>query len=84
MPGWWSYSQDRRRKWSPLSVHAEDDVGGTYLSIFGGSTGHGDHEELTLSFLPRLDPLARALKLVFSTAAEEVAVDLTLASKAES
>jgi hypothetical protein len=73
-PTWWRYSEDGARKWSPVSVHAEDDRGGTYLTTFGGSTrypardelGHEEaasHEELALRFLPRLDPLARALKL---------------------
>ena len=78
MPGWWSYSEDGHRTWSPVSVHAEDDLGGTYVSTFGGSTRHGDHEELALRFLPRLDPLARALKLTCRGASEEVAVDLGL------
>jgi hypothetical protein len=78
MPGWWSYSEDGHRKWSPVSVHAEDDRGGTYLSIFGGSTGHRDHEELTLEFLPRLDPAARALKVTCRGAQEEVSAELGL------
>ena len=41
--------------------------GGTYLSIFGGSTGPWprSYEELALRFLPRLDPLAQALILTF-------------------
>jgi hypothetical protein len=78
MPGWWNYSEDGRRKWNPVSVHAEDDRGGTYLSTFGGSTGHRDHEELALRFLPRLDPLARALKLTCRGSSQEVVVDLGL------
>jgi len=89
-PTWWRYSEDGGRKWSPVSVHAEDDRGGKYLSTFGGSTrypgrdelGHEEavsHEELALRFLPRLDPLARALKLTCRGAREEVAVDLDLA-----
>lgn len=77
-PGWWSYSEDGHRKRNPVSVHAEDDCGGTYLSTFGGSTGHRGHEELALRFLPRLDPLARALKLTYRGASEEVVVDLGL------
>jgi hypothetical protein len=92
-PTWWRYSEDDGRKWSPVSVHAEDDRGGTYLSTFGGSTrypgrdelGHAEavsHEELALLFLPRLDPLARALKLTCRGAREEVAVDLDLAPAA--
>jgi len=84
MPGWWSYSEDGHRKWSPVSVHAEDDLGGTYVSTFGGSTRHRDHEELALRFLSRLDPLARALKLTCRGASEEVAVDLGLVPAAAS
>lgn len=81
-PGWWNYSEDGHRKWNPVSVRAEDDRGGTYLSIFGGSTGHRGHEELALRFLPRLDPLARALRLRCRGASEEVVVDLGLLSAA--
>ena len=61
-----------------MSVAAEDDLGGMYLSQFDGSRGHGDHEELTLRFLPRLNPLARALTLTFSHAAEQVTLELQL------
>ena len=74
-PGWWAYSEDRHRKWAVMSVQAEDDLGGMYLSNFGGSTG-GDYDELILRFLPRLDPLAGALKLTFTGTGEQVAVEL--------
>jgi hypothetical protein len=77
-PGWWTYSADRHRKWAAASVHAEDSLGGMYLSQFGGSAGHGDFEDLTLSFLPRLDPLAQALALTFSGRPELVALELRL------
>ena len=77
-PGWWRYSADRNRKWPVLSAAAEDDLGGMYLSQFGGSHGHGGHEEVTLRFLPRLNPLARALTLTFSGAEEQVALELRL------
>ena len=77
-PGWWNYSEDGHRKWNRVSVQAEDDRSGTYLSVFDGSTGHRGNEELALRFLPRLDPLARALKLTFRGASEEVVVDLGL------
>ena len=77
-PGWRNYGEDSHRMWSPVSVHAEDDRAGTYLSTFGGSTGHRANEELALRFLPRLDPLARALKLTCRGASEEVVVDLGL------
>jgi len=82
-PSWWSYSDDGRRRWAPVLVDAHDDLGGGYLGLPGDGTSHRDHEELTLGFLPRLDPRARGLKLTFSSATEEVTVDLTLASAAE-
>ena len=77
-PGWWIYSADRDRKWPVMSVAAEDDLGGLYLSQVDGGRGRGDHEELTLRFLPRLNPLARALTLTFSGTAEQVALELQL------
>ena len=77
-PGWWSYGAGRNRKWPVLAVAAGDDLGGMYLSQFDGSRGRGDHEELTLRFLPRLNPLARALTLTFSRANEQVTLDLQL------
>ena len=61
-----------------MSVHAEDDLGGMYLSQFGGSVGDVEHEELTLRFLPRLNPLARALTLRFSGSGEQVTLELRL------
>ena len=81
-PGWWSYSQDGHSKRNPDSVYAEDDRGGTYVSGFGGSTSHRDHEELALRFLPRLNPLACALKLTCRGASQEVIVDLGLVAAA--
>jgi hypothetical protein len=77
-PGWWTYSADGNHKWAVMSVHAEDDAGGLYLSQFGGSTGDRDHEELILRFRPRLNPLARVLTLAFTHAAEQVTVELPL------
>jgi hypothetical protein len=78
-PGWWTLSADRHRKWAAMSVQAEDDLGGRYLSIFDGSTGRSDYEELALRFRPRLDPLAQDLKLTFTGTSDQVAVDLELA-----
>lgn len=77
-PGWWTYSADQRRKWPVMSVAAEDDLGGLYVSEFDGSRGHGGHEELTLRFLPRLNPLARALTLTFTHAAGRVSIEVRL------
>jgi hypothetical protein len=84
MPGWWKHSKDRTRKWSPISVNAEDDRGGTYASNPGSGTRHRDHEEFALRFLPRLDPIARALKLTFRGASEEIAVTVALETVAGS
>src|SRR5213078_778755 len=67
-PGWWSYSERGRRRWPRVSVHAEDDLAGRYVSTSGDGPGHGDPEELALGFLPRLDPLARSLRLTFTAA----------------
>lgn len=78
MPGWWKYSDDRKRKRATISVSAEDDRGGSYVSIFGGSTGCEDHEELALRFQPPLDPLARVLNLTLRGATEEVRVIIDL------
>jgi hypothetical protein len=79
MPGWRDSGEDGRRR-DLVSVHADDDLGGAYLSTFGGGSGSWPRgrEELGLRFLPRLDPLARALKLTFRGASEELAVDISL------
>ena len=77
-PRWWIYSEEHRQKWEALSVQAEDNLGGMYLSGFGGSTGHGDYEELVLRFRPRLDPLASALKLTFTGESQQVTAELAL------
>jgi hypothetical protein len=77
-PDWWTYTADRSLKRTVLSVHAEDKLGGMYLGTFGGSSERGDYEEVTLRFLPRLDPLARTVKLIFSGTSEQVSLDLRL------
>jgi hypothetical protein len=79
-PRWFIYSDDRMLKWDAASVHAEDDLGGEYISSFGGSSGRPDHEELALNFLPPLDPRARRLTLTFRAAGEQVAVAFDLRS----
>lgn len=77
-PRWWIHSEDGSEKRAVLSVHAEDQFGGMYLGTFAGSGQRGDHEEVTLQFLPRLDPLARTVRLVFTGTEEQVTVDLRL------
>jgi len=81
-PTWWGRSEDGHRKWSLATVSADDDQGGRYLSTFGGSSSDRDHEELALEFMPRIDPLARHLKLTFDAPAAEAAADLDLVSAA--
>jgi hypothetical protein len=77
-PSFWTHSADGENWWPALLAHAEDDLGGLYLSQYFGSPSHGPHEELTLTFLPRLNPLARTLTLTFTHAAEQVTIELRL------
>ena len=62
-----------------MTISAEDDQGYAYQYSFGGSAGRDGHEELSLRFRPRLDPLARRLRLTFTGSAEQIAIDLDLA-----
>jgi hypothetical protein len=55
-PGWWTYSTDGQRKRDVMTVFAEDDLGGLYISNFGGSSGRPGYEEVKLTFRPRLAP----------------------------
>jgi len=77
-PGWRTFGEDSHRTGNPVSVYAEDDRAGRYLSTLGGGTADRGSEEFALRFLPRLDPLARALKLTYRGASQEVVVDLGL------
>lgn len=88
-PRWRNYSRAGRRGKGPVSVHAEDDRGGSYLGSYARNTGLPSDEELAgeclkeqdevaVQFLPPLDPLARALKLTFHVAHEQVTVDLEI------
>jgi hypothetical protein len=78
-PRWWRYRDDRRRKWSPVTMSAEDDRGCPYSGRFGGSAGRDGHQDLTLRFRPRLDPLARGLRLTCTGTAEQITVEVDLA-----
>ena len=87
-PRWRSYGPAGRLEEDPVAVHAEDDRGGSYLGSYARNTHVHTAEELAeervmleepaLEFLPRLDPLARALKLTFQGADEEITVDLEI------
>ncbi|MGH8997393.1 MAG: hypothetical protein ACRDYB_15425 [Acidimicrobiales bacterium] len=75
---WWPYGNDRRQKRPPFSVHAEDDHGGHYISMFWGSSGTDTRQNLTLRFRPRLDPAAQLVRLVFIGPDEQVTVEVPL------
>jgi hypothetical protein len=77
-PSWWTFSADRQRKRAVMSVYAKDNLGGRYLSQFGGSDSDGGHEEVVLTFRPRLNARAGALTLTFVAANEQVALELRL------
>lgn len=77
-PGWWVHSADGNLKLTFTSVAAQDDLGGLYVSQFDGSSSNAGREELALRFMPRLDPLARALTLTFAHAAEQVTIHVQL------
>ena len=91
-PRWRKYNQAGQRE-REVSVHAADDRGGSYQGsyardtrVFTAYATEGEYaaewargpEELALQFLPCLDPLARALKLTFRGAGEEITVDLEI------
>jgi hypothetical protein len=77
-PGWFAYSADRHRKWTPVTAEAQDDLGGGYASEFGGSSGRDGREEVALTFAPGLDPRARTLTLTLRGGAAAVAVAVEL------
>ena len=59
-----------------MTISAEDDRGRAYQPEFGGSAGRDGQEELSLKFSPRLDPLARRLRLTCTGSAEQVTIDV--------
>jgi hypothetical protein len=78
-PGWWTYSTDRQHKRDAMSVFAEDDLGGLYLSNFGGSSGGPGYEEVKLTLRPRLAPEASLLTLTFASQTHQVTAEIPLA-----
>jgi len=78
-PDWWIYSTDRHRKRDAMTVFAEDDLGGLYISNFGGSHGRPGYEEVRLTMRPRLAPGASLLSLTFASDMQQVTAEVTLA-----
>jgi hypothetical protein len=78
-PGWWIYSTDGQRKRDAMTVSAEDDLGGLYISNFGGSRSRPGYEEVKLTMRPRLAPGARILTLTFASETQQVTAEIPLA-----
>jgi hypothetical protein len=77
-PGWWIYSTDGQLKRDAVRVFAEDDLGGLYISNFGGSSSPG-WEEVKLTMRPRLAPEATLLTLTFVSETQQVTAEIPLA-----
>ena len=78
-PSWWTYSTDGQHKRDTMTVFAEDDLGGFYLSNFGGSSGHRAYEEVKLNMRPRLAAEASFLTLTFVGETQQVTAEISLA-----
>jgi hypothetical protein len=78
-PGWWIYSADRQHKRDAMLVFAEDDLGGLYISNFGGSSGRPGYEEVKLTLRPRLAAGASRLTLTFAGETQQVTAEISLA-----
>ncbi len=88
-PQWWNSGPAGRLAEDPFSVRGEDDRGGSYVGSYARNTlvltpeetareSGGERVEFALEFLPSLDPLARAIKLTFQGADEEITADLEI------
>lgn len=79
-PDWWSYSEDRQQKRTLVDVVAEDDVGGTYVSLGGGGSRSSHHPgyDVLLRFRPRMAPAAQRLRFLVRARTEQVVVDVAL------
>jgi len=78
-PGWWTHSTDGQHMRDAVTVFAEDDLDGLYLSNFGGSFGRPGYEEVKLTMRPRLAPEARFLTLTFASETQQVTAEIPLA-----
>jgi hypothetical protein len=78
-PGWWTYSTDRQHKRDAMTVFAEDDLGGLYISNFGGSRGRPGYEEVKLTMRPHLAPGVSLLTLTFASQTQQATAEIPLA-----
>jgi hypothetical protein len=78
-PGWWTSTTDGQLQGEPVTVFAEDDLGGLYLSNSGGSGSRQGYEEVKLELRPRLAPGARLLTLTFAGETQQVTAEIPLA-----
>jgi hypothetical protein len=78
-PDWWTYSTDGQHKREAVTVFAEDDLGGLYISDFGGSRGRPGYAEVKLTMRPRLLPEASLLTLTFANETQQVTAEIPLA-----
>jgi hypothetical protein len=78
-PGWLGDNGDGPPRGEPMTVFAEDDLGGLYLSNFGGTCSRPGYQEVKLELLPRLAPGARLLTLTFAGQAQQVTAEIPLA-----
>jgi hypothetical protein len=78
-PDWWTYSTDGQHKRDAMTVFAEDDLGGLYISTFGGSRSRPGYAEVKLTMRPRLAPEAGLLTLTFASETQQVTAEIPLA-----
>jgi hypothetical protein len=62
-----------------MTVFAEDDLGGLYISNFGGDRGRPGYEDLKLTMRPRLAPGASLLTLTIASETQQVTAEIPLA-----
>jgi hypothetical protein len=78
-PGWRTDSTDGQPTQDAMTVFAEDNLGGLYLSESGGSRRRPEYEEVKLTFRPRLAPGASLLTLTLASQTQQVTAEIPLA-----
>ena len=86
---WLCYEGPYVQSWGSVPVVAEDDRGGRYLGHFDGlidwtadSAGPNaiNNQHRLIRMLPRLDPDAKAVKLIFASESERAVIEIQLCS----